>query len=296
MRKWHKNRKPVISNLCHTSIIAINFFVYHLNSGFVCACMCESSSHFTLFFVHLHFDFLNFHFLFLFFSATTSENFNRSPVPQRLFSMQNTSDDSVNVTLVSSPTKKKRDLTATATATPKASSVIPFVSAGAAIPNDAITKDETVETDERSSNTSQAIKSNSKTRSSKSFFKRKDKTAKQRNSANNTNKNTEAHGFISSFNQITSNNLPVITSATTTMLRNAVSGGGSGSGSNRKGERNSGMDHYATEFIDDFTNDYSMEQILNKKSAKDESNKYSKTHFYASIAIDKFCIKFGKFL
>lgn len=201
--------------------------------------------------------------------------------------MQNTSDDSVNVTFVSSPTTKKRDLPPPATATAAASKStpkIPFASAGAAIPSDAITKDETVETDERSSNASQAIKPNSKaTRSSKSFFKRKDKSAKQQqqqqrnsNANTSTNTNNESHGFISSFNQITSNNLPVITSATTTMLRNAVSGGGGGSSANRKGERHSAMDNFTTEFIDDFTNDYAMEQILNRKCTKDESSKYSK--------------------
>lgn len=183
--------------------------------------------------------------------------------------MQNTSvDDSVNVTFVSSPTKKKRDLIAADTAKVKASA-IPYASAGAAIPNDGITKDETLETDERSSNTSQANKTNSKTRSSKSFFKRKAKSVKQRNSSNNNS--NEAHGFISSFNQITSNNLPVITSATTTMLRNVVSGSGTSGGNKR-----SGADNFATGIIDDCTSDYSMEQILNKKIAKDELNKYSK--------------------
>lgn len=234
------------------------------------------------------------------YSATASDSFNRSPVPQRLFSI-NTPDESVNVTFVSSPAQKKRDPAATAvTATAKSTSRIPFASAGAAIPNDTITKDETVETDERSSNASQAIKTNSKaTRSSKSFFKRKDKSAKQqRGSGANTNKtnnhkNNESHGFISSFNQITSNNLPVISSATTTMLRNAVSGGGGGGGAgsitNKKGERNSAMDTFATEFIDDFTNDYSMEQILNKKhKAKDDFSKYSKHSQLPFLFIGRF--------
>lgn len=199
--------------------------------------------------------------------------------------MQNISDDGVNVTFVSSPTMKEKRKSTPAVAASKSASKIPFASAGAAIPSDAITKDETVETDERSSNTSQANKTTSKaTRSSKSFFKRKDKSAKQQQQQHqrNSNANTstyESHGFISSFNQITSNNLPVITSATTTMLRNAVNGSGAGSTSigNKKGERNSAMDTFTTEFIDDFTNDYAMEQILNRKTAKDECSKYSKT-------------------
>lgn len=183
--------------------------------------------------------------------------------------MQNASDDSVNVTFVDSPTKKKRDLpAAAAAATAKA---IPRASAGAAIPIDAITKDETVEMDDRASITNQAIKPNSKTRTSKSFFKRKDKSAKQRTSSNHSHNSNEAHGFISSFNQITSNNLPVITSATTTMLRNVSGGVGGGGGGGCS------ISHKKTEIIDDFTNDYSMEQILNKQIAKDEANnKYSK--------------------
>lgn len=211
------------------------------------------------------------------------------------------------MTFVSSPTKKKRDLTTVAATTATASSttvatktsssssaaaiaaqihVLPRASAGAAIPNDAITKDDTIETDERSSTTSQAIQSNSKTRSSKSFFKRKDKSSKQRSNANRNSNNTsncnEAHGFISSFNQIkssqiTANNLPVITSATTTAMlhRNNVAGGGGGGNGNFNTNTNK-----ITKITDDFINDYSMEQILNKKIARDEPNKYSKRNFH----------------
>lgn len=150
--------------------------------------------------------------------------------------MRNTSDDSVNVTFINSAVKLRKET-----------------------PNDTIVKDDTnVETDERSNN-SQAIKPK---RSGKTFFKKKEKVPK-RSIANN-----EAHGFISSFNQLTSNNLPVITSATTTMLQSVT---------NMKGERSgisaSNSDNQC--IIDDY-NEITTDQILNKKAAKDELNKYSK--------------------
>lgn len=169
--------------------------------------------------------------------AAASDNANRSPLPHRVFSMQNTSDDSVNVTFINTPSKKCNTV------------------------NDSTLKDETAETDERSSH---AVKSK---RSSKTFFKKKDKVPK-RSIANN-----EAHGFISSFNQLTSNNLPVITSATTTMLKNITS---------KKCERSSGGngDNYG---VIENTNDPTAEQILNKKAAKDELNKYRKHALYSTV-------------
>lgn len=181
-------------------------------------------------------------------TATGNDSLNRSPLPHRVFSMQNTSDDSVNVTFINTPTKKCDTINDTA--------II-----------------DAAETDERS-NKCPAVKSK---RSSKTFFKKKDKVSK-RSIANN-----EAHGFISSFNQLTSNNLPMITSATTTMLKNVTSkkcersGGGGGGGSDNHG------------VIED-TNDPTAEQILNKKTAKDELNKYRKHVFSLFIFSVRFSI------
>lgn len=153
--------------------------------------------------------------------------------------MQTTSDDSVNVTFINTPSKKCNTV------------------------NDSTLKDETAETDERSSH---AVKSK---RSSKTFFKKKDKVPK-RSIANN-----EAHGFISSFNQLTSNNLPVITSATTTMLKNITS---------KKCERSSGGNGNGDNYgVIENTNDPTAEQILNKKAAKDELNKYRKHRFFMQL-------------
>lgn len=148
----------------------------------------------------------------------------RSVLPQKLFSRQNTSDDSVNVTISNSPSIKKEPAIETCSG----------------------------EADERlsqSQSQSQTVKPN---RSSKTFFKKKDKVPK----------NNEAHGFISSFNQLTSNNLPVITSATTTMIKHA----------SNKCER----DNHA--IVDDTVGHSVFENALgqSKANAKDDRSKYSK--------------------
>lgn len=161
----------------------------------------------------------------IFFSAAGSSNTNKSPLPQRISSTQNTSEDSVNATLI-------------------------YSASGIYSGNDA-TKDDTAETDERSS---QAVKSK---RGGKTFFKKKDKILKRNVGS------IEAHGFISSFNELTSNNLPVITSARTTMPKSL---------NGKKYER----DNHG---INDDTNKLFDEQILCKKNAKCDPNKYSKQTF-----------------
>lgn len=119
-------------------------------------------------------------------------------------------------------------------------------------------RDDTGETDERSSRTIAAI---SAKRSSKTFFKKKDKAPK-RNITNN-----DAHGFISSFNQLTSNNLPVITSATTTMLKQVNS---------NKYECDN--HEYTVEDSDElFAKQNTI--ILNKKTAHDDQSKYSESEY-----------------
>ncbi|XP_031619449.1 uncharacterized protein LOC116338380 [Contarinia nasturtii] len=92
-------------------------------------------------------------------------------------------------------------------------------------------------------------------RNSKPFFKKKDKVS---------NANNEVHGFISSFNQLTSKNLPVITSATKTMAKHVTS---------NKCERG----NHCT--VDD-TNDISV--VSNKKATQDDNHsKYKRTHRYS---------------
>lgn len=157
--------------------------------------------------------------------------------------MQTTSDDSVNGGALSTA------------ASHKAESLIEAC------------KEDAGETDDRSSN-SQAVKSH---RRSNNFFKKKDKVPK-RNNANN-----EAHGFISSFNQLTSNNLPVITSATTAMLKHTKA--------NNKCERDN---HGAT--IDD-TNELSATvqnapiQCSSKANAKDDRSKYSEYSLFVFLSV-----------
>lgn len=106
---------------------------------------------------------------------------NKSPIPQRLFSRQNESDENVNGTFNS----------------------ILIKSSGT---NDDRMKDSNCEIDEQYSS-EHAFSSK---RKNKIFFKKKNKSTKRINDCN------ETHGFISSFNQLTSNYLPVITSTTTT--------------------------------------------------------------------------------
>lgn len=179
----------------------------------------------------------------------------KSPVPQRLFSMQNTSDDSVNATLSNSPLKKREPTTTVMMAT-----------------NDSIRDD----TDERSSNmqpatatTVAATAAKSTKRSSKTFFKRKDKSVPKRSS------NHEVHGFISSFNQLTSNNnLPVITSATTTMLK-------------QKHVTSNKCEHDNHGTIVDDSDDLSAEHNANKKFALDDRSKYSKSFSFLLSSTDK---------
>lgn len=178
----------------------------------------------------------------------------KTALPQRLFSMQNTSDDSVNGGAPSNA------------ASNKAESLIE------------VCKEDAGETDDRSSN-SQAVKSH---RRSNNFFKKKDKVPK-RNNANN-----EAHGFISSFNQLTSNNLPVITTATTAMLKHTKA--------NNKCERDN---HAAT--IDDNSElsaagQNAPIQCTSKANAKDDRSKYSEYSSFMFLTVS-FCliyIKWGK--
>lgn len=148
----------------------------------------------------------------------------RSVLPQKLFSRQNTSEDSVNVTISNSPSIKKEPAIETCSG----------------------------EADERlCQSQSQTVKPN---RSSKTFFKKKDKVPK----------NNESHGFISSFNQLTSNNLPVITSATTTMIKHA--------NTSNKCE----CDNHA--IVDDTVGHSVFENTRgqSKANAKDDRSKYSK--------------------
>lgn len=156
----------------------------------------------------------------------------KSPLSQRLFSIQNTSDDSMNMIFNNSSLHTREPINN---------------------PN----RDDTGETDERCAKSTK--------RSSKTFFKKKDKALK-RNITNN-----DAHGFISSFNQLTSNNLPVITSATTTMLKHVTS---------NKYERDN---HECT--VED-SDELLAEQnaiILNKKTAQDEQSKYSKCTIHIGL-------------
>lgn len=165
--------------------------------------------------------------------------------------MQNTSDDSVNATLSNSPSNKREPTTTTATT------------------ND---RDDT---DDRSSNsqvatatvavapatTTTATTTKSTKLSSKTFFKKKDKSVPKRSNASN-----EVHGFISSFNQLTSNNLPVITS---TMLKQKHV-------TSNKCER----DNHGTTIVD--SDDHSAEHNANKKStvAQDDRGKYSECDIF----------------
>lgn len=185
-------------------------------------------------------------------ASSSSSKANKSPLPQRLFCIQNTSDDSVNVTF-NSPLNKSEAT------------------------NDAC-RDDTGETDERSKN-SQAIAVTATTaaaaaatvaatakttkRSSKTFFMKKDKAPKR----NTTNNNNEAHGFISSFNQLTSNNLPVITSATTTMLKHITS---------NKCDKRDNHHECTIDDSDELSAKHNSAIILNKKCGKDDRSKYSK--------------------
>ncbi|XP_055316211.1 dentin sialophosphoprotein [Sitodiplosis mosellana] len=186
------------------------------------------------------------------FNVSTAGKANKSPLPQRLFSMQNTSDDSVNATLSNSPSNIRDPTTTTTTMRTMTTTTTTKM-------NDPSRDD----TDERSSNSQAAIAAatvaKSTKRSSKTFFKKKDKSVPKRSNANN-----ESHGFISSFNQLTSNNLPVITSATTTMLKQKHV-------TSNKCER----DNHGP--IDE-GDDISAEHNSNKKAAQDDRSKYRRTH------------------
>lgn len=162
------------------------------------------------------------------FSAAGSSNANKSSLPQRVSSTQNTSEDSVNATWI-------------------------YSASGIYSGNEAI-KDDTAETDERSS---QVVKSK-RGGGGKTFFNKKRDKILKRNVGS-----VEAHGFISSFNELTSNNLPVITSARTTMPKSLTG---------KKCER----DNHG---INDDTNELFEEKILSKKTAKCDPNKYSKQTF-----------------
>lgn len=189
-------------------------------------------------------------------ASTQSKHTTTSLAPHRLYSRQNTSDDSVNVTFNSIFVNETNDDGTTVIGTDIATSTT--------------TNTNNNKNNKRLMKSQHSSGSGGKT----SFFK---KSGKQTTSSVNSNVNNDAHGFITSFNQLTSNNLPVITSKTTTSMKYASNGGEI----EKTNERTSQRDTMDITKHDD-SDEYSIGQKLSistKGHADDDKSKSNKRKY-----------------